>query len=251
MLEVQSSTLSDCSARDAATGSGPGVDFRLYEGFGGGIHASAGGCLQTVDVTLLHNTAVHGGGLSVKSGSAVIQGALVVRNNSATGKAADGYGNGGGILVTTSFHDDAPPTGAGWGAATLYAENGTLTSSSSSVQISDNRANRWGGGLYAGISTVLYSPFDSNGAYDTARVELQNATVANNVASATAALSGKYPSQIAVERVDKMPGHLLEASLVFGGTTVTGDASRDIGYYSRQSLPVGSTVSTTLPITNE
>jgi hypothetical protein len=80
---------------------------------------------------------------------------------------------------------------------------------------------------------------------------LQNATVANNVASATAALSGKYPSQIAVERVDKMPGHLLEASLVFGGTTVTGDASRDIGYYSRQSLPVGSTVSTTLPITNE
>lgn len=46
------------------------------------------------------------GGLSVKSGTLIVAGAMVVSDNQAEGASPSGFGNGGGLFVTTSEWDD-------------------------------------------------------------------------------------------------------------------------------------------------
>ena len=169
-------------------------------------------------------------GLSVKSGKAFIQGSVTAQGNSANGSASAGYGNGGGIFITTSYHDDNPPLGVGWGAATLYNDHGTLSSTVSGVAVNGNSAQRWGGGVYAGVSPPWYGSWPPKNV-DEASVTLKNATVQNNTAAQAANVSPFMPAQIAGERVQGG-----SAVLDFGGTTIGGNAATDIGIYTWDAI---------------
>lgn len=234
-LRVDDTILDNCTALNSGQGFPlPTDDYRMVEGMGGGIYVSAGGYVYlqsegSTSVRILNgNAAVSGGGLSVKSAKAFVQGTLTVQGNMASGTALDGYGNGGGIFVTTSYYDDF--IGAGFGAALLYNEHGYLSSTVSGSTITGNTANRWGGGIYAGISPPWYDsvpPKNLNGA----RVTLKNATVQNNIALRAASVSPLMPAQITGERVGDGA-----AVLDFGGTTISGNATTDIGIYTLDSI---------------
>lgn len=218
---------------------------------GGGIHVSAGGFvyLQTTGggiVQLLNNrAATSGGGLSVKSGRAYIEGATLIQGNSAVGAVAAGYGNGGGIFVTTSYYDDNPfipggdPLGAGFWAAIVYGEQGFIQSLANGVSITGNSATRWGGGLYAGLS----DPWHNDGPVpprnlDNAKVTVKNASILNNTAGLRTRRSALLPAQVAAERVQGN-GTILD----FGGTTIGGAVATDIGIYTWDSIaPAAGTV---------
>jgi hypothetical protein len=175
------------------------------------------------------NAAVNGGGISIKSGRAFFSGNLEFEGNNANGSAVDGYGNGGGVFVTTSYHDDKRRFGAGWGAATLYDCHGEIWSSSSDVFISKNRANCWGGGLYVGISPPWYGSSTRKG--NLAMITLMGANIHTNTALQAANESPLKPAQIAAERVkDNL------ANLNFKDTNISGDSTTDIGIYLWDSI---------------
>jgi len=98
------------------------------------------------------------------------------------------------------------------------------------VQIIQNEANRWGGGVYAGISPPLYGSIPPKNVV-AAQVTLKNATVQNNTAGQAANVSAFMPAQIAGERVQGGA-----AVLAFGGTTIGGNAATDIGIYTWDSI---------------
>ena len=66
---------------------------------------------------------------------------------------------------------------------------------------------------------------------DEAKVTLKNATIENNTALRAAVVSTFLPAQIAGERVGTGA-----ALLDFGGTTIAGGATRDIGIYTWDSI---------------
>ena len=222
-LTVEDTSIVDCEALDLAQSP-------VTEGMGGGIHVSAGGLLQISGSTDVNqNTAaVSGGGLSVKSGIASLDNEGFIAGNVASGSSIAGYGNGGGIFVTTSLYDDDPPLGAGWGAATLYAAHGSLTCSSDSLTIANNVASRWGGGVYVGLSPPWYGPNRS----DTALVQLRMATIQDNLAHSPANASSLLPSQVAAEKVGAL---ILPAQLDFTATSISGNSTNDIGIYTLKS----------------
>jgi hypothetical protein len=166
----------------------------------------------------------------------------------------DGYGNGGGIFVTTSVYDDGWKQ-PGWGAATLYGEHGYLECTSTSVAITGNTARRWGAGLYVGISPAFYTAGTTTGNYDPALAALKGATVRGNTASQPAAVAPLYPSQIAAERVGSIiPPYndlLFGAVLDFGGTSVSGNATTDVGIYLLQAASPAMTGTTFSSLASE
>jgi hypothetical protein len=239
-LMVVDTIITDCSALDEAK-IRKSLDSRMTEGMGGGIHATAGGYFYIQEggltgVGIYNNyAAVSGGGLSIKSGKAFVLGRLSVIGNKANGWAADYFGNGGGIFVTTSYYDDSPLIGAGWGASVLWNEMGYITNSlSSDVKIANNTANRWGGGVYAGISRpwheVLPPPEPKH--FAEAKVVFKNAMIKDNKAlfpNRTTMLW--YPAQVAGERVGGAG-----AVLDFSGASISGNFKYDIGIYTWDSI---------------
>jgi Concanavalin A-like lectin/glucanases superfamily/Immunoglobulin domain len=236
-LQIVNSTITSCRARNGA-----GDLFRQTEGMGGGVHASAGGYVYLSGGTTLDaNIAkVSGGGLSVKSGRAYFDVAVNITGNWAFGSPADGYGNGGGVFVTTSVWDD-PVGGPGWGAATVYQEQGWLSGNFLSSTIEGNTASRWGGGIYAGISPPWYNPPWYGPAYDAAKVSPLFCTIRNNMALANANGRTLAPSQVAGERLAHT-GSGTDALLDLTGASISG-SSLDIGIYGWDSVaPISSGV---------
>lgn len=204
----------------------------ITAGMGGGVHVSAGGVVEISGQTriLFCNAAVSGGGLSVKSGRCLIVGPVSIEDNSATA------GNGGGLFVTTSYFDDAVGD-AGWGAATLYGAHGDVTSGATggTLSVLNNAASRWGGGVYVGISPLIYVQPNSD-KRDAAWVSLNMATITGNRCSGLAVNSPpNLPAQIAAEFVAS--GNMTSAGLSFSGCTIAGALpSRDIGIYWFNSI---------------
>ena len=213
----------------------------MVEGMGGGVHVSAGGYFYLDEtsgkcIEISGNTAnVSGGGLSAKSGCIIVQGnaAVAVSGNKAEGIAANGYGNGGGIFITTSRHDDFIidwPPGAGHGAAMVFGEDGFFSSQSSNLSIEDNAAKRWGGGLYAGISPPWYFIASNSGNYNEASVTFNHGSISGNTCETPekATSSSFMPSQITAECVLGS-----SAVLDFGDASIIGNATTltDIGIY--------------------
>ena len=235
-------TVSGCEVFDEATNlADDEADFRKTEGFGGGVHVTAGGYLflQVLQepnalVSVVNNTAKnHGGGISTKSGRIYLYNNVsVLFNKVDTLSAADGYGNGGGLFAGTSYYDDGfvwiedweLKKGAGAWASYLYGENGLIESESSSVKIEGNIAERWGGGFYAGLFPSLYGNFAPKNRVD-ASINFQNAIVTNNISYTVSNNSSDYPAQVACERVDN--GGVLD----FSGLNIAGDQNTDIGVY--------------------
>ena len=240
-------SIENCLANDLATEP-------MVEGMGGGIHVSAGGDLYlngtpNEHIEISGNTAKsNGGGLSVKSGRIIVDGnsMVTIKNNNASGSAINGYGNGGGVFVTTSRHDDNLidwPPGAGNGAAIVFNEDGKFFSSSSNLTIMNNAASRWGGGLYAGISHPWYYIGTIWPYYNIAslNISLTYGKVSGNGCEQDAMNSPSYkPMQIAAECVAGYIGGA-QASLIFDNATIIGGGSLDhIGIYTYQSRSVSA-----------
>lgn len=227
-------TIDLCIARDS--------DSRpLVEGMGGAIHVSAGGHLYVsgdCNLTISSNTAAtSGGALSVKSGNAYLAGTITMQTNAAMGSAVSGYGNGGGIFVTTSFHDDAPVIGAGWGAATLWG-HGLVQSTAATMTISHNTAARWGGGVYVGLSNPWYG--DAN--VSASKVTLPGSGILQNQAGMMANGSSLFPAQVAFERVqsDILTPPFWSAEASASGSTIEGSPTTDIGVYMLDAIFVNT-----------
>lgn len=248
LLTLEQTTITDCHALNAGQSKdengqwkyGPETDFRITEGMGGGIHASAGGVLKLKSGVTVSGCSAksNGGGVSVKSATLEIPDGLVqIIGNEAGGDAIDGldgFGNGGGIFVTTSFFDDAFDVGTG--AAGLYGNDGTLLATSAGLKISQNTASRWGGGLYAGIVPPLYKPWSlSLLNYCPAEVVLSNAEVFRNTASDFIAGKALFPDAIATERVYPYivsPWVKIDVC----GTKIIGKGTTSVGLYMFDSV---------------
>ena len=72
----------------------------------------------------------------------------------------------------------------------------------SDVTISDNAANRWGGGLFGGITPAVYDinlvPFAIR--YVAGRISILNATFSSNTCLAACSNSPLFPSELAFVR---------------------------------------------------
>lgn len=149
----------------------------------------------------------------------------------ASGDTSLYHGNGGGVFVSTSAYDDV--AGAGWGAAKIYGD-GSLTRTAGHLEISENTAEGWGGGLYAGIVYPLYmleDPQIPSMCYST--ITLSNATVSNNVCRTRVFDSTCFPSQLVFERMAGPPSPVSLDSVV-----VDGNAFHDIGIlFLESALP--------------
>ena len=124
--------------------------------------------------------------------------------------------------------------------ACAYLNDGTLVSTSSGVNVSQNYAARWGGGLYVGL------PLAAQKAGATTRLE--SAAVTLNTANLTVNDAGvnRLPAQICTEQAyDDVGngGYTFYADLRFGGTTITGrfPTSPDIGIYQLVSAAFSGT----------
>jgi predicted outer membrane repeat protein len=151
---------------------------------------------------------------------------------------SNAYGNGGGVFVTTSRHDDNFWWEAGWGnggagngAAHVFEADGYFSSSSPNLLVDNNTATRWGGGIYAGISRPWYyiRTVWPNANNNTAVVHCGNGTVLGNDCDGYALrrYSAYKPAQVAAERVD--------GELAFDNATIrgTGNNTDHIGIYLR------------------
>ena len=198
-----------------------------YEGLGGGICCSAGGKVCISGGSSLQGNVAYssGGGLSVKSADALLSETVSISDNHANGDSTAGWGNGGGIYVTTSRFDGM----AVELAAALYNNEGHLTSDSSGVTIEGNTASRWGSGVYVGASWSTWSsPY----------VHFCNATVQSNTRGKSIMYyeTELWPSQIAAEYATYCPSDptTFNATLNFDHTIVRGSGTppvRDIGEY--------------------
>lgn len=239
-LKVESTSVHKCAALNSAT-SLPTLDWRKVEGMGGAIHCSAGGYVNVHNGVVLsaNNAAVNGGGLSVKTGDAHIYGSILVDYNTASGSAIDGFGNGGGVFITTSRWDDTGFIGPDWGGAYVYGADGYFQTHAGVVTINVNAANRWGGGVYGGISPVW-------GHEANAVIVLVSADVFDNTAGRRGSITALFPAQLAGEHLKYPVGGSLstQAQLKFDDTMISGNAASDIGIYTIDSV-VPSTVGTT------
>ena len=204
LLTVVDSRIENCKALNAGQAQ-LGDDSLLVEGMGGGAHVSAGGKMILLATNNGNNwicnneAASNGGAISVKSGDLSIYDKAVIQANAANGSASTGHGNGGGLFVTTSRWDGK----VGFGAAVLYQSEGTIfVDEDSDVTISDNAANRWGGGLFGGITPAVYDinlvPFAIR--YVAGRISILNATFSSNTCLAACSNSPLFPSELAFVR---------------------------------------------------
>jgi hypothetical protein len=157
-----------------------------------------------------------GGGLSVKSGSAVLNGPVSITANIANG---DGnYGNGGGVYVTTSYYDRS----VGFEAATLFGSDGNITSTNAGVVVESNDAGGFGGGFYGG----------SDSGFTQSHINLTNILCRFNTASGLVTNGSivLLPTQVAVENINSLVGDATDP--IFDSATITGNsATTDIGIY--------------------
>lgn len=215
--------------------------FGRIEGMGGGIHISAGGIAEIVlggFVCITNNHAAeNGGGVSIKSGRLEIAGHLNVVENGFTNSPAIGNGNGGGLYVTTSYHDDGWPKGAGFRAAQLYDDDGTVVSSPGMVRIAKNTATRWGGGVYVGLTSLL--PYDLFHRDCYAFVSLTGATIAENHAIQSSLHETGSPSQVCLERFSGADPPLAAngGRVILLDSSIVGNEQDDIGIYSLDAPP--------------
>jgi hypothetical protein len=105
----------------------------------------------------------------------------------------------------------------------------------------NNTANRWGGGVYAGLSPPWYSnwapPFTINKSMTP--VFLVDGRLSGNICHAPAQASSFRPSQIAMEQIAAtLVGLNFNLTEIIGGT-----AGEDIGVYTCDSI-APSTVGT-------
>lgn len=172
---------------------------------------------------MTNNTAnTSGGALSVKSGRLYLDGNVLLSGNSAVGEAVDGYGNGGAFFVTTSLFDDLYPA-AGSAAALLYDEHGFLSRVSGQVLIHDNRATRWGGALYAGVSDpwVKQEIVENPSERCASHVSLTDAELEGNSAETAVLPTFPVPAHVAFEYVN--------GPLDISGASIVGNGTNDIG----------------------
>ena len=174
-----------------------------------------------------------GGGISTKSAQVQLAGALVT-GNQARGLSTSGWGNGGGLYVTTCWYE------GGGVAAALYLDDGTLSCSGAGALLQQNTANRFGGGIYIGI----YDPGLPGGSarLDAARVDLTMQNVVSNTAFGRISDAGYLasPSQIATENVQACaPPRVAGPTLGFNVTLIQGALPLiDIGIYQTNSVPI-------------
>ncbi len=250
LLELSATTVTNCSAQNAGTSLSGGNDFRMVEGMGGGLHISAGGMAvisagpEGRPTYIVGNKGwENGGGVSVKSGRLTVSGAARIDGNRALGDEDNGFGNGGGLFVSTSYYDDififnqstatnSSFFGAGSLAAFFYNEHGYLSASEGTVTLRSNLANRWGGGLYVGLPPPWWVGFWPEN-YAESKVWLLGAQIENNVALTGEAYSTLRPAQVVSERVDKSG---TSSSLTIDNSSVSGNPTSDIGVYVRNSL---------------
>ncbi len=259
-LSIEDTRLNSCKALNAAHSATN--DCRMIAGHGGGIHASAGGYVnflqQGTNSILNCNAAVNGGGLSVKSAKAYVLGSMTIQGNKAQGAFINGYGNGGGIFVSTSYYDEPddewrPSRLAGRLAARLYDDHGYLALMTMqgfhAVNIVSNHAARWGGGVYVGISDPWYGS-NAPANYAESKVVLSLASIKCNTAGMLASISKKIPAQFAAEKVQDacstpywggaIPGVPIPISgspvLDLSGTQLDGATVTDIGVYLLDSI---------------
>ena len=208
---------------------------------GGGIHISAGGIAQIVGgghVCITNNRAAeNGGGISVKSGRLEVIGHLDIVENGFTNTPTAGNGNGGGLYVTTSYHDDGWPFGAGFRAAQLYDDDGTVASSPGMVRIANNSATRWGGGVYVGLTPLL--PYELFHRDCHAFVSLLGATITENNAMQASMYESGVPSQVCLERFTGANPPLAGngGRVILIDASIVGNDQNDIGIYSFDAPP--------------
>ena len=235
LLELDGCILTNCVALNEGMQL-TGTNYCITEGMGGGVHVSAGGYLvlsssEKSNLFKDNQARSNGGGISSKSANIRINGNTRIVRNTASGDTSLYHGNGGGVFVSTSAYDDA--LGAGWGAAKIYGD-GSFTRAAGQLVISENTAEGWGGGLYAGIVYPLYmleDPQIPNMCYST--ITLSNATVSNNICRTPVFDSSHFPSQLVFER---MAGH--PSPISFDSVVIDGNAFQDIGiFFLESALP--------------
>jgi len=130
-------------------------------GNGGGLH-SGGGDVTISGGQFMNNTAVEGGGLWT-NGTIIVQDSLTVADNEATGDAANQGGGGlyvhvGGsaTLDSASVEGNVASGENGSGGGILVSDNSTVTLLGGAI--SDNMANRAGGGLEVADSDTTDGP---------------------------------------------------------------------------------------------
>lgn len=164
-----------------ATGGGAdGGKANWVSGHGGGIHASAGGVLRLVGpVEVRNNSAKNfGGGGSVKTASGYLESngleiVKIVGNRTTNAQAP--FGNGGGIFLSESDHDEplfsTSGVGAGSGAHFVFGHGGLFAEG---VRVKSNKATRWGGGIYYGYAKHMEQGLSSE--FNIHAVEVDNNT---------------------------------------------------------------------------
>ena len=238
-LILEDTSVTQCEAENLA---GNMInDFNMVEGFGGGIHVSAGGYLSLyenvyIDGNIAQNS---GGGVSTKSGRILNFGTAHINNNKALGDSLSEIGNGGGLYITTSRRDDAFVSilenghliqfGAGNGAAETFGEDGYLLNAGFLI-LTNNVACRYGGGIYAGLP-----PFFQNSA--DVFVSCDDAWISKNIArKSISAIPGLYPSQFVCESVQGSHAMVsVDDSWIFGRSDIF-----DIGIYLTNSVSVAT-----------
>ena len=235
LLSLSRTTISNCCALNL--GKNQDTTLSRVEGMGGGIHVSAGGYLE-IDhdggvLVTSNRAAENGGGISIKSGKLLGYGTLAIQGNGFTNQPTTGNGNGGGLFVTSSFNDDGWPAGAGYRAAELYQDDGTVSFATTSLQISDNHAIRWGGGIYVG--TPPSTPDTSMRKLPSCFLSITDATISHNHAGTVVPSNNAYPSQICMERMAVDPVHPLSSDagrVLISDSSIVGNGLGEIGVYS-------------------
>ena len=235
LLELDGCILTNCVALNEGMRL-TGTNYCITEGMGGGVHASAGGFLvlassEKANLFVDNQAMSNGGGISSKSANIRLNGDTRIVRNTASGNSSLYHGNGGGVFVSTSAYDDVG--GAGWGAAKIYGD-GSLTRIDGHLEIAENTAEGWGGGLYAGIVYPLYMLEDSQiPSFCYSTVALSDTTISNNVCRTLYFGSTCFPSQLVFERMAGPPSPVSLDSVV-----IHGNASNDIGIlFLESALP--------------
>ena len=236
LLSVINCLIEDCEAQNKAGTINPGSHLTT-EGMGGAVHVSAGGQLilqsspSQTNVIHRNRAATNGGGISIKSGRAMIYGNCQISQNQALGSAGEGQGNGGGVYVSSSEWDEL--FGAGSGAAMVYQESGYFFSDEGSVLFEHNHANRWGGGVFAGLTPTLYNHplVPAVPVYIPTRLSLSNSSFTQNTCSAPCEGSQLNPEAIACARVQGQ-----NASVALSNVSISGNSMSTIGLYLYDSI---------------
>ncbi len=182
-------------------------------GNGGGLHVTGNANVAVTGVSITSNVAGReGGGLWNSTGTMIIQGGTLIEDNIASGDAADDGGggvfnNGGTLMIigtTTTIANNVANGTLGSGGGIFNSTGGTV--SITDAIISDNKANRAGGGIedasgagfgvsilraqlidnLAGVLPAIAAPGNGGGLHVTGdgNVTMDSAIIQGNIAAA-------------------------------------------------------------------